>query len=212
MKKVLTSMTVVTSLIIIQSGCTKDALNKLTDDETRIYITHHDSTVNFSSYHTFSIADSVAVISNNQLKEKDLTPFDVQLIATLSNAMEQRGFTLVDKNDHPDLAINVSRIYNNYTGVIDYSSYWGNYYGYWNPYYWGYPGYSYYFPAFYGVYSITEGGISVDLFDLKDAATTNNLKNIWNGLIRGESIFDTGNINTHVNTLFSQSPYLKTNN
>lgn len=211
MKKIINSLTAITSLAIVLSGCTKNAVNKLTDDESRIYITHRDSSVNFSAFHTFSISDSVAVIKNNQLKEKDQSPFDAQFISALSNAMEQRGYTLVDKSDHPDLAINVSRIYNDYTGVIDYGNYWNDYYGYWDPYYWGYPGYSYYFPVTYGVYSITEGGISVDMFDLKDAAESNKLENIWNGLIRGEGIFDSGNIKTQVNALFNQSAYIRAN-
>ncbi len=211
MKKNILSMAIFASFIIVLAGCTKDPVSNLTDDETRIYITHHDSTVNFSVFHTFSVADSVAVISNNQLVKKDLTSFDAQFIAVLTAAMQQRGFTLVDKNSHPDLGINVSRIYNDYTGVIDYSSYWGDYYGYWNPYYWGYPGYSYYFPSFYGVYSITTGALSADMFDLKDAPASNQLKNVWNGLVRGEAVFDPANINTHMKTLFDESAYIKTN-
>jgi hypothetical protein len=48
----------------IFQSCSKDPLASLTDEESRIYITDHDSTVNFSEFNTFSISDSVAVINN----------------------------------------------------------------------------------------------------------------------------------------------------
>ena len=47
------------------SSCTKDPLDNMTEEESRIYITNRDSTVSFSSYKTYSIADSVTLIDNN---------------------------------------------------------------------------------------------------------------------------------------------------
>jgi hypothetical protein len=211
MKKIVGLSVVVMFSTMLLVSCTKEPVNHLTQAETRIYITNHDSAVNFAAFHTFSVADSVAVIENNQLVQKDLNAFDAQFITALKTAMQQRGYTLVDKSSNPDLAINVSRIYNNYSGVVSYTDYWGDYYGYWDPYYWGYPGYNYYFPTYYGVYSISEGGLSVDMFDLKDAASNNELKYLWSGLVRGEGVFVPANIDNHVKTLFDQSVYIKTN-
>ena len=55
-------------------SCTKNsAVNNLSNPDTRIYITQRDSTVNFSSYKTFSIDDSVTVVDNGQ-SSKSLTP------------------------------------------------------------------------------------------------------------------------------------------
>ena len=48
------------------AGCSKEPLNHLTAEETRIYVTNYDSVANFSAYKTYSIADSVAVIDNGQ--------------------------------------------------------------------------------------------------------------------------------------------------
>ncbi len=118
----------------------------------------HSDSVNFSTFRTFSIADSVAVINNNKLEGKVRTDVDAAYINAVKDQLVQRGYTLVSKDQSPDLGINISRIYNTSTGYFDYGSYWDPYYGsYWDPYYWGYGGYGYYFPSYYvGSYSITE--------------------------------------------------------
>jgi len=204
-------MLISTTVILLFAlvSCTRDPLNNLTEDESRIYITNHDSNANFSSFHTFSVADSVAVIEDGQLRGYDLTPYDAAFISALKNKMVAQGYTLVAKSNDPDLGITVSSITNNSTGIISYNDYTGNYYGYWDPYYWGYPGSSYYFPTYYGIYNISEGALSVDMFDLKDVSTNNQIKNVWTALIRGSGIFNSSNIDKHVETLFAQSIYLK---
>lgn len=206
-RRMLISTTVI--LLFALVSCTRDPLNNLTEDESRIYITNHDSNANFSSFHTFSVADSVAVIEDGQLRGYDLTPYDAAFISALKNKMVAQGYTLVAKSNDPDLGITVSSITNNSTGIISYNDYTGNYYGYWDPYYWGYPGSSYYFPTYYGIYNISEGALSVDMFDLKDVSTNNQIKNVWTALIRGSGIFNSSNIDKHVETLFAQSIYLK---
>ncbi len=196
--------------IVVLGSCTKDPVTKLSYEETRIYITNHDSTVSFSSFKTFSIADSVAIISNGKLREKTHDAYDSLMISAIRDAMVQRGFTQVAKNQNPDLGINVNNIINTYTGYVDYGNYYNDYYGYWDPYYWGYPGYGYY-GSYIGTYQVNEGVISVDMFDLKDASANTRIKSVWNGVVRGEGIFNDASIGTSVQALFSQSAYLKTN-
>lgn len=196
--------------VFMLGSCTKDPVNKLSSDESRIYITNHDSTTNFSSFKTFSISDSVAVISNNKLQEKTRDNFDTQLITAFANAMKQRGYTQVTKDQNPDLGINVNNIINTYTGYVDYGNYYNDYYGYWDPYYWGYPGYGYY-GSYIGVYQVNEGVISIDMFDLKDASGSGKIKAVWNGVVRGSGIFGDASINNSVQALFDQSAYLKAN-
>ena len=195
----------------LASGCVKDPIKNINQDESRLYITHRDSTTQFSSFSTFSVADSVAVIENNQLSEKSVNSFDQQLISTMVSMMRQRGYTLVDKNSDPDIVINISRVYNDYSGLINYADYYGSYYGYYDPYYWGYAGYDYYFPPIYGTYAIRDGGINIDMFDAKDAASTNQLRLIWNGLIRGSGTFSQTNIENNIAALFGQSAYIRKN-
>ncbi|MDF2187626.1 DUF4136 domain-containing protein [Paraflavitalea sp. CAU 1676] len=210
MKNILLTISAVATLGLLGS-CTKEPLNNLTEDESRIYISNYDSTAQFSSYKTFSIVDSVAVISNNRLEGKAVSDFDVAVIAALKSRLQQQGYTLVGKDQDPDLGINVSRIYNTYTGIVSYPDYWGSYYGYYDPFYWGYPGYGYGFPSYYGTYSIKEGALSIDALDLKDAGADKKINGIWMGLVRGSGVFRTANVPTHISRLFDQSAYFKAN-
>lgn len=194
-------------VILMASACTKDPLKNLSDEESRIYITQRDSTVNFANFSTFSIADSVAYINNNQSVTR-FTAVDAGFIEAIKNQMQQRGFVFVPRNQNPDIGITVSRIYTTYQGIIDYSDY---YYDYWDPFYWGYSGSSYFFPSYYGVYQVTEGALSIDMLNLKDAPATNQIKSVWNGFIRGSGIFSSQNVNSQVEALFAQSPYLESN-
>ncbi|MEO8584386.1 MAG: DUF4136 domain-containing protein, partial [Flavitalea sp.] len=154
------------------TSCQKDPLKNLTASESRIYITNRDSAANFSLFKTFSVADSAGLIQDDQSAGKDLTAYDAAVISEIKISMATRGFTLVDRTASPDIGINVSRVYNNYTGVVSYPSYW-NYYGSaYDPTYWGYGGYGYYDPTYYGggyydVYQVTEGALSIDALNLK---------------------------------------------
>lgn len=195
------------TVILVLSACTKDPLKDLSSEESRIYITQRDSTVNFQNFNTFSIADSVAYINNNQSVTR-FTAVDEQFIEAIKAQMQQRGFTFVPRNQNPDVGITVSRVYSTYQGIVEYTD---NYYDYWDPYYWGYGGSSYFFPSYYGVYQVTEGALSIDLLNLKDARTTNQLKSVWNGFIRGSGIFNSENVTSQVKALFDQSPYLQSN-
>lgn len=213
MKKIVIAVLVASGMLAFTS-CRKDAVKNLEGDEGQIYITKHSDSVNFSSFRTFSIADSVAVISNNRLEGKVKTDVDAAYINAVKDQMVQRGYTQVSREQNPDLGINISRIYNTSTGVFDYGSYWDPYYGsYWDPYYWGYGGYGYYFPSYYlGTYSITEGAMSIDIFNLRDAKQTNKISSVWNGLVRGTGVFSVSAGNNGVKALFDQSTYFKVSN
>jgi hypothetical protein len=196
--------------IITVSSCTKDPLNNMTEEESRIYITNQDSTAKFNTYKTYSIVDSVALINNNQFAGREATSWDQQVIGAVQAAMNARGFVKVARTQNPDLGINVSRLYNTSTNLVDLSGYYGGYGGYYDPYYWGYGGYDYYFPT-YGYYQSIEAALSIDILDLKNASGNQSIKGLWDGVIRGEGIFRSSNVQSQVQALFDQSPYLKTN-
>ncbi|MCO5240172.1 MAG: DUF4136 domain-containing protein [Chitinophagaceae bacterium] len=197
--------------ITLLGSCSKDPLRNMTNEESRIYISNYDSTVHFSDYATFNIPDSVAVINNGKLEKRTLTETDAAFIEAVKNNMDLRGYRLVANNEHPDLGVNISRVFNSQTGIISYPSYWGYYGHFWDPYYWGYGGYDYYFPyVSYSVYQIREGALSIDMVDLKNAGSDKKIEGVWNGLIRGEAIFDASTAASQVKTLFDQSPYIVT--
>ena len=195
-------------LMVFAAGCRKDPMNNLNEEESRIYITNHDSTVDFSGYQTFSISDSVVTINGSDVSaQRD--PADQAFIAAVRSTLQQRGFTEVQKNEHPDLGVTVSRIINTSTGVISYDNYWDYYSGYYDPFYWGYGGYGWGAPSWgLATYQVREGLLSVDIADLKNASSNNQIKVIWNGMIRGSGIFDSNTAASQVNQLFAQSAYL----
>jgi hypothetical protein len=211
MKNLIVTMSAAALVCLLATGCSKEPLNNLSEDESRIYITNYDSTANFSAYKTFSIVDSVSVIDNNRLEGKAVSSYDLAIISAIKARLQQQGYTQVNKDQGPDLGINVSRIYNTYTGVVSYPDYWGSYYGYYDPYYWGYGGYGYNFPTYYGTYQVSEGALSVDALDLKDASADKQIKGVWIGLVRGSGVFRSSNAVSQANMLFDQSAYFKTN-
>ncbi|HEY0679098.1 MAG TPA: DUF4136 domain-containing protein [Chitinophagaceae bacterium] len=196
-------------MLAVLTGCVRDPLKDMSEEESRIYITNYDTAISYSNYSTFSIADSVAVIQNNQLRSRERTQYDVQFVAAVTAALQQRGFTKVDNTQNPDLGVTISRIINTATGVVSYTDYGGYYNNYWDPYYWGAPGYGYYFPTYYGVYQVSESAIGIDIFDLKNKAQNNVIRSVWSGLIRGSGIFRSENVSSQVMALFEQSPYLR---
>ena len=202
----------ITLMAVLVVGCRKEPTNNLTDEESRIYITNHDSTVNFSNYQTFSIADSVAVIDGNQVSAQ-FNATDQAFVTAVKSKMQQLGYTLVNKNEHPDIGVSVSRIINTNTGVISYGDYWNDYGSYYDPYYWGYGGYGYGVPLWgFATYQVKEGLLSIDMVDLKNAASNNNqIKVLWNGMIRGSGIFNAATAASQVDALFNQSSYLSNN-
>ena len=193
--------------ILAMTSCKKDPIKNLQGDEGQIYVTNHSDSVNFSSFKTFSIADSVPVIQNNRYLGKELSTSDAAYIQAVKDQLTARGYTLVSKSQNPDLGVTVSQVYNTSTGVIDYGAYYGGY----DPYYWGYGGYGYYYPSYYGTYSITEGAMSIDVFDLKDANESKSIQAVWSGLLRGSGVFSLSAASTGVKALFDQSTYFKAN-
>ncbi len=204
----LMSATVALTALLSLNSCRKDPLNDMTDEESRIYITNRDSTVNFGSYTSFSIVDSVAVASNGSTDKRALTDYDKQLIAAVKAAMQAKGYILVDKAAKPELAINLTRIDDTYSSSYYDPGYWSGWGGYYDPFYWGYPGYGYYFPSYYTVY-YKERAVSIDLVDLKNAQSDKQINAIWNAMFRGSGVWDSNNVNNMVSAVFSQSPYLK---
>jgi hypothetical protein len=199
----------VVALPFFLTNCTKEPVDNLTTEESRIYVTNYDTTAVFSDYKTFRLADSVAIIENNQLAGKSRSALAVQLIDAVQANLAGRNFTPVTGNGTADLGVTVSQITNTSTHLVDYGNYGGYYSGYWDPFYWGYSGYDYYFPN-YGIYQTDETVLSIDVIDLKNAAQNGNKLNVvWSGLIRGSGIFNSATINNQIAALFAQSPYLK---
>ncbi len=207
-RRLFLASTVVAALAVLSvSSCRKDPLKDMTAEESRIYVTNYDNNVDFKSYHTFSIVDSVAVLSNSKDPKKESTDYDKALIAAVKKGMQDKGFTLVDKSAKPELAINLSRIDNTFSSIYYNPGYWSGGLGYWDTGYWGYPGYGYFWPSYYTVYS-RERSVAIDMVDLKNKQD-NKLTAIWNAMFRGTGVWNTENVDSMTQAVFDQSPYLK---
>lgn len=209
MKRVMLVMCAALGVTLSFSSCSKDPLKDMTEEESRIYVTNYDDSVNFSSYKTFSIVDSVAVATNTN-ERRALTDYDKKLIADVASSLEARGYTRVARAAKPDLAVNLTRIDNTYSAIYYDPGYWTGIGGYYDPFYWGYPGYGYYWPSYYQVYQ-QERAVSIDVVDLKNPRN-NQLVAVWNAMLRGSGVWNINNVDSMVSAVFAQSTYLKANN
>ncbi|MDR3715003.1 MAG: DUF4136 domain-containing protein [Puia sp.] len=196
--------------IAVLSGCKKQPAGKQADEEPGIYISNYDTAADFGSYRTFAVTDSLDIIQDNELFGRECTSFDSIVLHAVTVLMQERGYQLTDRSGHPDLAINVARVYSDYTGVFSYVDYWSGYFDYYDPGHWGYPGYGYYSSYSPAIYAIENGALSIDLLDLKNAARSRHrIRSIWSGLARGEAVFNATNAVAETSALFGQSAYIK---
>lgn len=202
------------AVAVAATGCRKDPLNNLTADEQRIYITHQADGVNFGNYRTFSVADQVLAIENNN-SQQQRTAADAALIEAFRNGLQSRRFTPVDRNARPDLGVQISRIVRTSSGLVSVAQPWGM----WDPFFWGGgfgwgPGFGGWgAPPMWGLQQVEvrEGLISIDIVDLKNADTNNNLRVLWNGIVRGPALNSPNAATDIVQQLLNNSPYLQTN-
>jgi hypothetical protein len=210
MKRVMYLMSAALLVTVFISSCSKDPLKDMTEEESRIYVTNRADSVDFSGFSTFSIADSVAVLSNGA-EGRALTDYDKKLIADVAAGLKAKGYVQVDRIAKPDLAVNLTRIDNTYSSVYYDPGYWsGGIGGYYDPFYWGYGGYGYYWPTYYQVYQ-RERATTIDIVDLKHPKN-NQLTAVWNAMLRGSGVWDVNNVDSMVSAVLAQSTYLTTNN
>src|SRR5215210_4123576 len=123
MKRMMRVALLALTSVFVLSSCTKDPLKDMTEEESRIYITNRDSSANFSSYKTYSLADSVSLIDNGRFAGREATTWDTQVTSAIASAMTARGYKRVDRTQSPDFGINVSRIFSTTTNLVDLSGY-----------------------------------------------------------------------------------------
>jgi hypothetical protein len=194
------------SLLGILIACNNDPLSDLTTEESQVFFTNHDESVNFSQFKTFSILDSVLVVGN-QGTGSSLTDLDIKFLTSVAREMENLGYTYVSPNDNPDIGINVAQVRNAYLNVVSQplSPFLGNYWG-------GGFGYGYGYPATFTYYQTRENYWYLEMLDFKNPDDQNKQFNvIWNAEIRGSGLFNAEYIDGVIQSVFKQSPYLKIN-
>jgi hypothetical protein len=187
-------------------SCSNDPLSDLTYEDSQVFFTNRDRDINFKDYKSFSIVDSVYVISN-QGEGKSLSEQDRSMLTRLIHNMQQLGYQYVGPADNPDVGLSVELVDNRYLNLVQVpmGGYWGSYWG-------GYGGWGMGMPSYYSYQQVQELYWTVNMLDLKNPDTTNQkLRVIWNAQIRGEGLYQNNLIPRMVDNLFAQSTYLKPN-
>ncbi|WP_080239194.1 DUF4136 domain-containing protein [Spirosoma rigui] len=197
-------------------ACRENAIDDLKPEDSAVYITNRDRSVNFSQYRTFSLPDSVVIESNTSFTPS-LNTTESQFVTSVANELTARGFQRVSQGQASDLGVAVIRVNNRYTGVgvNPYGSYYSNYWygggfggglgGFYDP---------FLFPSYY-TYQVSERYWEIRVVDLKNRPTnTTNpdqqqLQVIYSATVRGSEVTDAPAAQQAVTALFSQSPYLR---
>ena len=206
-------------LVLLLASCQKDPdMSKLDNDF--LVFTNHDKDAKFESFTTFYIPDSVLVIGTSEKPQFWTANEADDIITTLVNNMESRGFKRTLDKDNADLGLQVSYVqstqyFADYNDGYNYPYWWWNYPGYWSPGYWG-PGWGNWYYPYPVVYSYSVGSLLTELVDLDAPAASKadtKLPVLWtaymSGLLSGSDKFDTQLAVRAIEQAFVQSPYVK---
>ena len=190
-------------------SCEKDPdMSKL--DSDYLVFTNYDKSVDFNSFTTYYLPDSVMIIGEKEKPDYWTGENATKIIDAYVSNMNTRGYTRVTDKDEADLGLQVSYIESThyFTGYNHYNDayWWWGYPGYWHSYYWGNWGDWYYpYPV---VYSYSTGSL------LKaPQGEKAKLPVIWNtfisGLLSGSNKIDMALTVRGINQSFTQSPYVQ---
>lgn len=167
--------------------------------------------INFSAYSTFFMpADTIGLLSNVSDDTIIIGDYAKGVTARVRARISGGGFTFVERDEDPDLAINVYIVDN--SGVFQSVTYPNYLYGYPGYYYSGYYGYGgYYNYPVVQTYSYQSGMLAIELIDLKNKTPDNKLQVVWVANI-GDVYTSTDpfiKVLEAIDQAFRQSPYLK---
>ena len=172
-----------------------------------VAMTNYDKSVDFNTFTTFSIADTIVYFSND--KGGTLShEFDDEIVDLVTQNLTERGYTQVDTTEIPSFVVTISAFSN-----VNYAYYVDNWYNNWS-WYWGWWGgpFSPYYPWYpVSVYSYRTGSVVIDM--VSTATRTDNKANVvWtgiaDGLLQGSTSSVLKRLDKQINQCFIQSPYL----
>lgn len=208
-------LTLLTAMSTSLVSCRDQALRDLSAEDSRVYITNYDRSVNFSQFRTFSLPDSVVVESNDRIRTS-LTSVENRFVEQLAAALTSRGYQRVSIGQPADLGVAVIRVNNRYTGVTT-NPYAGYYTNYW--YGGGFGGFGFdpffpYYPNYYQFYTIRDQYWQMQIVNLRNQPSTggsgqNQLPVVFQADIRGDNLTDTQAVDAAIQAIFAQSTYLQ---
>jgi uncharacterized protein DUF4136 len=217
--KLLTYSALLGGILFTMGSCYPD--NNFTIEDLDIAISFYDDQADFTSYKTYSLPDSIILLdslSNRDPSDK----FNEAILARIKSNLEDLGYEeeADPENNAPDVLVLVAKVVNDRYGAYqgwDWWYYWG-WYPYWGPYPPYGPGWGPGYPWGGGtiVYSYTTGTILIDMLDVAASdESQERIPTVWagaiNGLVEGPDAQINARLNTSIDQLFDQSPYLKNN-
>ena len=202
-------------MALLAAACHKEPYPQDGDAEYLVY-TEPAKDVNFASYQTFDIADSLLVIGQSEKPQYSQSNNALALIQAYRTNMEKAGYIYTPSNPDADLGIQVTFIEKT-ERFVQYNSYpnwWLDYPGYWPSGYWGdWTGWYYPYPV---TYTYTTNALIAEMVDLTAvpaAGESKPLTIVWSSYIGGpasSSIYvDVQRMKVAIDQAFEQSPYLK---
>jgi len=205
-------------LVVLISGCYPDKIDYV--DEYDMAGTMYDHTVDFSSFTTFHVLDTVMHVTEDGEDDPNLSrKYDEDILQLVRQNMIDLGYTELanpDSLNRPDLEILVQAMSADF---YTYFTYWYDYWSWYPGWDWWYPGYPWYpsypwYPGggYYSSYST--GTLIIEMLDTEaDPDQEGHPGVVWMGLVNG---LLTNNISSaqsrlekQINQLFEQSPYLQ---
>jgi hypothetical protein len=175
--------------------------------------TNYDPEANFSVYATYAIpTDTIGFVSNSSSDTIITSPestFPRQVLSVIRENLDARGYTRVNRNDNPDLGVNVMVVndYNVFQEIV-----YPDYYGYPGSYYSGYYGYGgYYSYPYVNTYAYNTGVLIIEVVDLKNRTPDNKVKVVWDAYLGDvySTIDRLAQSTEAIHQAFNQSPYLE---
>ncbi len=170
-------MIVAIACTVVLWGCQTEPDNERLFDDL-VVSTNFDQSAAFGTYATYAIpTDTIGFVSNTNPNDTILVSgsdnghYPRKILEQVTSNMNDRQFTRVDRNQNPDLGVNVYvvRDLNISQQVVYPSYYYPSYYGY-NSYY-SYP--------YINTYAYNTGALVVEIVDLKNVTLDNKVKVIW---------------------------------
>ena len=208
MKKIL----LISAVMLAAVACHKEPYTD-SDNEYLVYTTPGKD-VNFTSYKTFDLADSLLIIGQSEKPEYSQSDNALALIQAVRTNMEKMGYIYTPSNPNADLGIQMTFVVKTERYVQYYNDpyWWLDYPGYWSPGFWGnYTGFYYRYPV---SYTYSTNSLMIDMVDLTTPKTGNEaLEVIWSAFLGGPAGFgpvsDLNKMKTSIDQAFAQSSYLK---
>ena len=207
MKKIL----LISAVILSAVACHKEPYTD-SDNEYLVYTTPGKD-VNFTSYRTFDLADSLLIIGQSKDPQYSQSDNSLALIQQVRTGMENMGYIYTPDNPDADLGIQLTFVVKTERYVQYYNDpyWWLDYPGYWPSGFWGnWTGFYYPYPV---SYTYTTNALIVDMVDLTTEEKADEpLEVIWTSYIGGPaSVYADDNVarmKQAIDQAFAQSPYL----